>query len=163
MTVSPDPSGNFPISRLCEIPSLAPALATAHAKEWGHLYPNWDQEVALADFRSEEGASAIPTTWIIHDRPGTPMGSISLVKDDLPGVPDLNPWLASLYVFPEFRGRGLGRLLVRQALDFLRQHKYPHAFLFTEDQTPFFSKFGFVVHRPAQANGHAVTVMKWKN
>ena len=90
------------------------------------------------------------------------MGSISLVMDDLPGHPDLNPWLASLHVFPEFRGRGLGRLLVQHALDFLRQQKYLRAYLFTEDQVPFFSKFGFSVHRPAKANGHPVTIMKWK-
>lgn len=154
--------GQFSISRLCEIPSLAPILVTTHAREWGHLYAKWNREVALADFQSETAKSAIPTTWVIHDRADTPMGSISLVMDDLPGHPGLNPWLASLYVFPEFRGRGLGKLLVRQALDFLRQQKYPHAYLFTEDQVPFFANFGFAIHGPAQANGHAVTIMKWK-
>jgi len=162
MNSSPTAIGQFSISRLWEIPSLAPILAAAHAREWGHLYTNWNREVALADFKSETEKSAIPTTWVIHDRTGIPMGSVSLVKDDLPGYPDLNPWLASLFVFPEFRGRGLGKLLVRQALDFLRHQKYPHAYLFTEDQVPFFANFGFAIHGPAQANGHAVTVMKWK-
>ena len=151
------------ISRLCEIPSLAPVLAASHTREWGHLYANWNEKVALTDFEAETGSSAIPTTWVIHDRVSSLMGSISLVKDDLPGYPDLNPWLASLYVFPDFRRRGLGRLLVRQALDVLRQQKYPHAYLFTEDQAPFFSKLGFSVHGPAKANVHAVTIMKWTN
>ena len=155
-------AGYFTVSRLCEIPLLAPVLAAAHAREWGHLYAQWDKEVALADFQSETAKSAIPTTWVIHDRADTPMGSISLVMDDLPGHPGLNPWLASLYVFPEFRGRGLGKLLVRQALGFVRQQKYPRVYLFTEDQVPFFSNFGFAIHGPAQANGHVVTIMKWK-
>ena len=155
-------AGDFTVSRLCEIPSLAPVLAAAHAREWGHLYAQWDKEVALADFQSETAKSAIPTTWVIHDRADTPMGSISLVKDDLPGYPDLNPWLASLYVFPDFRGRGLGRILVQKALDAVHQARFPNVYLFTEDQVPFFSRFGFVVHRPAQANGHVVTIMKWK-
>jgi predicted N-acetyltransferase YhbS len=161
MTLTRKTPDNISISRLCDAFSFAPVLASAHAQEWGHLYQNWNLQTALADFEREKAGSDLPTTWVIHQTSGTPIGSISLVKDDLPGHPNLNPWLASLYVFPEFRGRGLGRLLVQQALDFLRQQKYPHAYLFTEDQVPFFSKFGFSVHHPAQANGHPVTIMKW--
>ena len=91
------------------------------------------------------------------------MGSISLVKDDLPGFSDLNPWLASLLVFPRFRGRGLGRILTQTALDFLAEHRHPHAFLFTEDKASFFSKFQFAVHAKTQAQGKEVTLMKWTN
>ncbi len=149
------------ISRLCEVPSFAPALAETHAREWGHLYAGWDEPVALADFRQERPGANLPTTWVLHRGSGTLLGSVSLVLDDLPGHSGLNPWLASLYVFPKFRKQGLGKVLVRQALDFLRQQKYPHTYLFTEGQVPFFSKFGFSVHGPAQANGHPVTIMKW--
>ena len=161
MIFSPNPTGNFSISRLCDAPAFAPVLAAAHAQEWGHLYANWNREVALADFELEKSNMDLPTTWVIHHPFGPLMGSISLVKDDLPGVPDLNPWLASLFMFPEFRGRGLGKLLVQQALDFLHQRKYPHAYLFTEDQVPFFSKLGFSVHVSVKANSHPVTIMKW--
>jgi len=161
MTLTRKTPDNLSISRLCDAFSFAPILASAHAQEWGLFYENWNQSVALADFEMEKAGSDLPTTWVIHHPSGSLMGSISVVKDDLPNHPELNPWLASLYVFPEFRGRGLGKLLVQQALDFLRQQKYPHAYLFTEDQVPFFAKFGFSIHTPAQANGHLVTVMKW--
>ena len=161
MTLTRKTPDNISISRLCDAFSFAPILAAAHAQEWGHLYENWNQSVALADFEMEKAGSDLPTTWVIHQTSGTPMGSISLVMDDLPEHPDLNPWLASLYVFPKFRGRGLGRLLVQQALDFLLRQKYPYVYLFTEDQVPFFSKFGFFVHSPTKANGHPVTIMQW--
>ena len=151
----------FSVSRLCEVPSFAPALAEAHAREWGHLYAHWNQETVLADFHLERAGSDLPTTWVAHHPAGILLGSVSLVLDDLPGHPGLNPWLASLFVFPKFRGRGLGRVLTQKALDSLHEHRYPHAFVFTEDQVPFFSKLGFSVHGPAQANGHPVTIMKW--
>ena len=153
----------FSISRLCEIPSFAPALAEAHAREWGHLYANWNQETALADFRLERAGTDLPTTWVAHHHSGILLGSVSLVLDDLPGHPGLNPWLASLFVFPKFRGRGLGRVLTQKALDFLHEHRYPHAFVFTEDQVPFFSKFQFAVHAKTQAQEHEVMLMKWTN
>jgi predicted N-acetyltransferase YhbS len=154
---------NSQISRLCEVPFFAPALAAAHAREWGHLYAGWDEAAALADFRQERPGGDPPTTWVIHRGSDTLLGSVSVVWDDLPGHPDLNPWLASLFVFPKFRGRGLGKLLVRHALDFLAAHHHPHAYLFTEDQVPFFSKFGFAVHAKTSAQGNEVTIMKWTN
>ena len=163
MTVSPAALADFSLSRLCEVPWFAPALAEAHAWEWGHLYANWNQETALADFRLEKVNSDLPTTWVAHHPSGILMGSVSLVLDDLPGHPGLNPWLASLFVFPKFRGRGLGRVLTQKALDFLHEHRYPHAFVFTEDQVPFFSKFQFAVHAKTQAQGKEVTLMKWTN
>ena len=153
----------FSISRLCEVSSFAPALAEAHAREWGHLYAGWDEAAALTDFRQERPGGDLPTTWVIHRGSDTLMGSVSVVRDDLPGHPDLNPWLASLLVFPKFRRRGLGKLLVRHGLDFLAAHRHPHAYLFTKDQAPFFSKFGFAIHAKTQAQGNEVTIMKWTN
>ena len=153
----------FSVSPLCELPSFASVLAAAHAQEWGHLYANWNQETALADFRLERADSDLPTTWVAHHPSGILMGSVSLVLDDLPGHPGLNPWLASLFVFPKFRGRGLGRILTQTALDFLAEHRHPHAFLFTEDQVPFFCKFQFAVHAKTKTQGREVTIMKWMN
>lgn len=154
---------DFSISRLSDVPAFAPLLASAHAREWGHLYANWNQDMALVDFQMENGGPDLPVTWVLHNRTDTVMGSISLVRDDLPGHPELNPWLASLLVFPEFQGQGLGRVLMQKALEVLRHHRYRHAFLFTEDKVPFFSKFNFSVYGQAQAEGQGVTIMKWTN
>ena len=151
------------VSRLCDVPSFAPFLAVAHAREWGHLYANWNQDTALSDFQMEKGSTVLPTTWVTHHQSGALMGSVSLLMDDLPGHPDLNPWLASLFVFPEFRSLGLGRILVQKALDVLCYHQFPHAFLFTENKTSFFSKFNFGIHGQTKAEGHEVTLMKWTN
>jgi len=155
---------DFSISHLCDVRLFAPFLADAHAREWGHLYANWNQDTALDDFQMEKGSSDLPTTWAIHHhQSGALMGSVSLRMDDLPGHPDLNPWLASLFVFPEFRSLGLGRILVQKALDVLRYHQFPHAFLFTENKISFFSKFNFCIHSQTKAEGHEVTLMKWTN
>lgn len=138
-------------------------LAKAHAREWGHLYANWNGSVALSDFQAERKDVDIPTTWVVHHPTHGPMGSVSLVKDDLPGYSNLNPWLASLFVFPQFRGRRFGSILIREALDFLRLRNYPEAFLFTENRASYFSKFNFAFHEYGHAEGHPVTVMKWTN
>lgn len=154
---------DFSVSRLREVPSYAPVLAAAHAREWAHLYADWNEAVALSDFEAEQKMTDVPTTWVAHHPSHGPMGSVSLVRDDLPDRPGLNPWLASLFVFPHFRGRGLGKVLVQEVLGFLQDRNYPEVFLFTENRVAYFSKFRFTIHDHAQAEGHAVTVMQWTN
>ena len=163
MVIPQKTTNGFSVSRLCDVPLFAPFLAAAHAREWGHLYANWNQDTALSDFQMEKGNTDLPTTWVIHHQSGALVGSVSLLMDDLPGHRDLNPWLASLFVFPEFRNLGLGRILVQKALDVLCNHQFPHAFLFTENKTSFFSKFNFGIHGQTKAEGHEAILMKWTN
>lgn len=161
MESNPTSMRDVSISPLWEVPSFAPVLAQAHAREWGHLYANWNEKVALADFETEREGTAFPATWVAHHPSHGPMGSVSLVQDDLPDRPALNPWLASLFVFPEFRGRGLGKSLVQEALGQLRRRGHPQAFLFTENRVSYFAEFNFTFQEQARAKGHLVSVMKW--
>ncbi len=93
---------------LSEHPHLAPAVAEWLLEEFGHARsPSFDQQVAnlLAQKAPEE-------TFILFDD-DVPVGTASLVAHDLPSRPDLTPWLASVLVRPQFRGRGYSAPLVK--------------------------------------------------
>jgi predicted N-acetyltransferase YhbS len=135
-------------------------LAAAHGRAWQHLYSNWNEEAALRDFLKEFQGNDIPTTLVLHDATQGLIGSVSLVRDDLPGREDLNPWLASLYIMPRFRKRGYGRLLVQEALRLCGCFGYGRVFLFTESARAYFARFGFVVIDGALANDRPVTIME---
>jgi amino-acid N-acetyltransferase len=51
--------------------------------------------------------------------------------------------LRSVVVAPELRGTGEGDRLVRQALDYVREHDAKRVYLFTMHAAPFFSRYGF--------------------
>jgi len=141
------------------VPQYVAELAAAHGREWQHLYSNWNAETALSAFRRELPGDAIPITLVLHDASEGLIGSVSLVRDDLPGREDLNPWLASLYVMPQFRGRGHGSRLVEEALRLFQSLGYDRVHLFTETAMPWFARFGFVVVDRALANNNPVTIM----
>jgi GNAT superfamily N-acetyltransferase len=101
------------LSTLAEHPELVDQLAEWHHETWGQLYGDlW----TLADAHKELRAQTVsyPVTLIaLHPSNGELMGSVSAIDEDVPGFDDLySPWLASLFVRPEFRRSGIGRMLV---------------------------------------------------
>lgn len=71
----------------------------------------------------------LPITFIAQDA-GRPAGTVGLWRCDLLSRQDLTPWLAALYVHPDYRGRGLGRLLQDHVIGFSRRAGYPTLYLY---------------------------------
>jgi len=143
---------------------LAPMLARWHVDEWQHLYRDWDYDSALAELHAMDVAGRVPTTWIAFAGAGRDprdvMGSVSLIEDDeLDGFRHITPWLASLYVTPAHRGRGLGSLLVRHVVDQARAMGIERVHLFTAGQTDFYRALGWRTIAHADAHGEVADVM----
>ncbi len=89
-------------------PDLAPVVAEWLHAEFGHARgPSLEQR--LEHLRAQASPEQ---TFVLCDN-GIPVATASLVINDLPSRPDLTPWLASVLVRPEFRGRGYSTALVR--------------------------------------------------
>ncbi|WP_370676734.1 hypothetical protein [Pleomorphomonas sp. PLEO] len=62
-------------------------------------------DVLALDVDCARSRDLMPTVLVmIEDR--RPVGMVALCLDDLEGRPELNPWLAGLYVAPGNRGKG---------------------------------------------------------
>src|SRR5690606_35734054 len=109
-------SGRVRIVWLSAHPRHAAALAEAHVQVFGALLPGWTAEQALAELRAHDRPATVPSTLVALDGDGEWLGSVSLLAEDHPDIPQYSPWLASLYVRPEARGNGTGRALVARAV-----------------------------------------------
>ncbi|MBN1270266.1 MAG: GNAT family N-acetyltransferase [Kiritimatiellae bacterium] len=138
--------------------NLAVQLAQMHAEEWQYLYRDWNAAAAVREFEMQKGDGGLPTTLVALEGDDL-RGSISLVFDDLPGVVGLNPWVASMYVLPRYRGQGVGASLLGQACAMLERNGVRQAYLFTEKAQGYFRKHGWSLLKPATANGVAVDIM----
>ena len=72
---------------------------------------------------------------------GALVGTASLIFDDLEGDPR-NPWLASVYVPPEHRGKGIASALVGVVEDAARRLGYARLYLFTTSATALYAAPG---------------------
>ena len=137
----------------------AAELAGLHAEEWRHLYREWNEETALAEFGRQRTDGSLPATLILRENDRL-IGSVSVIHDDCEVRTDLDPWLASLYVIPAERGRGHGSRLVAAALELARRSGVDYLHVFTESVEKLFRSHGFVHYADAVTNGRPITILR---
>ena len=143
---------------LSEVPEQAPQLAAWHVAEWSPLIPGFNVPGMLAEFATHDGGLKIPTTLVALDGEVL-LGSVSLLENDHDDIRAYSPWLASLYVRPDQRGRGLGIELVRRCEDMAHRLGVGRLYLYTAGQEPFYRKLGWDDVATVSLRGTCATVM----
>ena len=129
--------------------------------EWGHLLPQRTDEMLVAKFQQRTTPHIIPESFVAvaGDRP---IGMASLVADDMTTRPDLSPWLAAVYVVPEFRNRGVGSSLVRAVMEEAAALGLKRLYLFTPDQMAFYRRLGWRTLERTNYRGEDVVIMVYE-
>src|SRR6478735_6719221 len=96
------------IVNLCEARQHIPTIARWHFDEWGYLNPGKTLEYRIERMQRYLSADAIPSMLIAIEN-GEVLGTAALVESDMDSHPELTPWLASVYIREDQRGRGLGK------------------------------------------------------
>ena len=91
---------------------------------------------------------------------GKCVGTVSLVACDLAQRPDLAPWVASVLVWPAWRGRGLGVALMAAIEQAAAACGYDAAYLFTPDAEAFYARLRWSAFDYDLARGQEVVIMR---
>ena len=84
---------------------------------------------------------ALPQWYLMMDGDKT-VGCSGLITNDFISRMDLYPWICALFVEKEYRGRGLGALLIEKAESDAREGGFTHAYLCT-DHIGYYEKYGY--------------------
>lgn len=150
------------VKHLAQHQDAIPMLAAWVHGEWGHLMePGVTPQTLAGTFAKRTVQGRIPETFVaIED--GAPVGTASLVLHDLEALKDLSPWLAAVYVAPEFRNRGIGSTLVGAVMDEAKILGVQDLYLFTPDRMRFYGRLGWKVLEQREHRGTDVTVMVYE-
>jgi N-acetylglutamate synthase-like GNAT family acetyltransferase len=149
------------IKYLADCPDCLPVLARWHHQEWLCYNPGDSLAKRIERMREHLGRRRVPTTFVaLSDTDGQPLGSAALVAHDMSTRMDLTPWLASVFVAPEYRRRGIASALVRRVVQEAADLGVPRLFLFTPDQQNLYARLGWQTIERAQYMGEAVVVME---
>jgi GNAT superfamily N-acetyltransferase len=157
------------INYLADHPDFIPTLARWHHEQWKHLSPGDSVEERTARLRAHLSIGQIPTTFVAispADGPGSErdrtqiLGSASLIAQDMDTHPELSPWLASVFVAPQYRGQGIGTALVRRVILEAETLGVARLYLFTTpDKNGFYARLGWSLIESTRYRGYQQIVM----
>ena len=149
------------IEHLAEHPHLVPTVALWSKNEWGHLCPDVPYEDYVSSYQKRTVHSTIRETFVALEG-DTLLGTASIIEHDMSTRTELSPWMASVYVAPEFRNRGVGSALVRAVMEEAPRLGLERLYLITPDKVRFYSRLGWQVLETAKYRGEEVTIMVYE-
>ena len=142
---------------LADQPHFVPRLAALHHAEWAWIDPEWTLDEARSNLEIHTAGTAVPTTLVAFVD-GALAGSVSLLANDHSRIRKWSPWLASLLVLPEFRGRGIGAALVGEAVAIATRFGIERLYLYTDDAAPFYARLGWSMVERLDIDGKGTEV-----
>jgi N-acetylglutamate synthase-like GNAT family acetyltransferase len=149
------------VEHLAEHTMAIPQLAAWVQWEWGYLLPETTFAMMVSTFKKRVFYHQIPETFVATaDRQIVGMASID--QYDMTTRPDLSPWLAAVYVTPEFRHKGIGSRLVRAVMQEAVVLGLDRIYLFTPNKMNFYNRLGWQFFENTIYRGEEVVIMQYQ-
>jgi GNAT superfamily N-acetyltransferase len=135
-----------------------PTVAAWYKKYWGPRFPDrtqkdWERTIICNE-------NQLPFTIIAIDTDtNTPVGTATL---KLRGMGDYKanlPWLSSLYVIPEYRGKKIATKLIQQ-IEIIAKSKFPEIYLYTKTDGLIYKKLDWIEIETVLIQDTSFRVMK---
>jgi len=127
--------------------------------EWARHEPGISREASDRAVHEALGCARLPH-FVVGRVDSTPIGCASIVATDLPTHPDLGPWLANVYVLPDWRGRGVGAALVARAMAHGAQVA-PRLYLYTFGRPGWYERLGWRACDTGEYAGRSIVIMRY--
>lgn len=125
---------------LADVPQYLPVVAYWNYREWHAGKRPFDE--IIRRYQERLNYTDIPVTLVaVEDT--MPVGSVSIKMGDLPERADLDPWLASLYVVADYRGKGIGNELLQAAQNISRAAGVARLYLYTHTANVLYERDGW--------------------
>lgn len=144
---------------LSEEPEHLETLASWHHAEWASINPGQTLQDRIDKMQNYLKDDFVPSTFI-YKHNGELAGSAAIVENDMSTHKELSPWMASVFVEPSFRKRGIGSALVRHVMQQAKEQGISTLYLFTPDQAPLYESLGWSTLFEEDYHGERVTVMQ---
>jgi GNAT superfamily N-acetyltransferase len=146
------------IAYLADTPEIIPLIAGWHHNQWGQFIGARTYEQRITRLNEHLQRLAIPVMFVAWVN-GQPVGSASLVANDMAALPEWIPWLSAVYVLPEYRRQRIGARIVERVAAEATNLGYPRLYLYTLDQMHFYQDMGWQSSHTRFYRGHDMTVM----
>ena len=124
-----------------DTPELA-ICARWRANAFSVLQASFEEELRSLELLTSDHSLGVA---LVAKADGEPIGTCLLVESEIEPNHDVSPWLAGLFVVPEYRRKGAGAALVGAIEDQARQREFSRLYLYTTDAAGFYARLGWSV------------------
>ncbi len=135
------------ISYLADHPEFVQPLAEGRFEHFRDYLPDFTVDTHVTRLQTHLNREVLPIAWVAHSARDA-YGMAALRVHDLDERQDLTPWLAGVYVFPQFRRRGIGQALCQVVEQKAAEMGVSRLYLFTLDQQHWYNAMGWELFQP---------------
>lgn len=154
MTAEPQ---RLELTVLSQMPEAVPILADWLETQWHDDFADGEAVARLKTYA--EGGESLPMALVIL-ADGDAVGMVA-IEERTSGDTDSGLWVGRLYVLPEHRGKGIGRLLLTTATRVAWQFGHEKVYTSTS-QTELMEALGWQARRETQKDGELITFFEYE-
>lgn len=128
--------------------------------QWGHNY-EYGKKVWTKRVNNRLNKEKIPTTFIAIEN-NTPVATASIIEYDMDTRKDLTPWMADVYVDPNWRGQEIATKLIKRILKEAKEIGVSKLYLYTREAEGLYKKLGWKGIERIDYYGDNVPIMVYK-
>ena len=125
--------------------------------QWGGITGS-TLDAFLGGLQNRAGSTCVPFTLVAFEGI-VPVGTASVVEQDMDTHPHLTPWLACVYVSADSRQKGIGSRLCEAAFSRTGELGIDRLYLFTPDRMRFYTRLGWSSMQQVSYRGEQVSIM----
>jgi GNAT superfamily N-acetyltransferase len=141
------------VDSLARHPELVPEVVDIAWTEWGSALSEEDHQRWLREAERDCRMNTVFSAGFVALSDGEPVGTVQLHEFDLEQMRDRWPWVCGMVVKPEYRRRGVGRLLLEALESFAAERAVERLWVFTESAAAFYQSCGWSRYAQAVNNG----------
>jgi N-acetylglutamate synthase-like GNAT family acetyltransferase len=157
-----DRGGNMKVEPLSANMHFFNDVANLKFQAFSHLNPGETIDDLLEHQSNYLNHIDLPIAYVVLDYTGELLGTFTIKDHYLNFHSYFTPWLGSVVVPIEKRNQGVGKFIVESAEAIAESMGFPMLYLFTSDQSSWYSNLGWETVEHSDFNGFLVTVMSKK-
>ena len=147
------------VEYLADHPLHLPTVAAWQHAQFGYLTPITTLEDRTERLRRSLQKDALPVAFVALSPNGTLLGSAGILPTTITHK-HLTPWLSSVYVPEEFRGKGFASALSLRAITEAGRLGFDRLHLFTPHNESLYARMGFRTFERIEHNGLPLALME---
>ncbi|WP_336749158.1 GNAT family N-acetyltransferase [Pantoea vagans] len=147
------------IADLNQHPDYASQTAQLLHSEWSHL-PAWSHQPTILKRLTQRNQTASAEFTLIASPNGeTVIATCSVIRYELDDIAAREYWIGEVVTDRKFRGQGVAKALIQQAIARAKHQQIGELWLYTPDQQAYYQRSGWRAVEQRQVADENVTVM----